>query len=289
MSAFHTGVLLADVIPFLNIKRSNKYIDATIGGGDYTEAILSKGGIVLGIDQDEEAISFCRGRFKEYIKDKRLSVALGNFENVHKIALENDFHDISGIVYDLGISSGQIDNLERGFSFKNGKAVLDMRMSKLTNVKASDILNALGEKQLAGIFYSYGNLLEAKLIARKIVEARKTSSINTVQDLIDILRLIRSDPYQDDFLAKVFLALRIVTNNELESLVDSLPRSIDLLTSGGRLAVISFQSIEDKIVKNLKRSFQIQEITKSPIVPDSLEILQNPRSRSAKLRVYEKI
>lgn len=288
MSAYHKGVLASELLEYLQIKPGEKYIDATIGGGTHTEAILAKGGLVLGIDQDEDAIKFLKEKNLENLK-----LVSSNFEHIKKIAQEHGFTNVSGIIFDLGVSSHQLDEGSRGFSFlKEGK--LDMRMDKRTKVTAADLINNLDKRRLNEIFQTYGQEKFSLAIAGAIRSARQIKPIQTTTELAEIVSEVYRKSRVYDLkihpATRVFQAIRIVVNSELLNLESSLPQTIELLGEHGRLAIISFHSLEDGTVKRFfKTESRLQIITKKPIGPTESEIRENPRSRSAKLRVAEKV
>ncbi|MBI3093087.1 MAG: 16S rRNA (cytosine(1402)-N(4))-methyltransferase RsmH [Candidatus Levybacteria bacterium] len=289
MNNFHTPVLLQEVLEFLRIEKGKKYIDATIGGGGHSFEILKRGGIVLGIDCDEEAIEYINEKIKNQ-KSKikyweRLALAQGNFRDIGEIARSNHFEQVSGILFDLGVSSHQLEDAKRGFSFQK-EGPLDMRMNHKLSVKAADLINGLTKGELYELFSKLAEEPRALAISESIIRARRISPIKTTSELVMAISKVKS-------LARVFQALRIAVNDELNNLRSALPQAVSLLEPGGRLAVISFHSLEDRIVKNAFLDFQNKDfgiiITKKPIVPSSLEIKMNKRSRSAKLRVLEKV
>lgn len=288
MSAYHRGVLANELLEYLQIKPGEKYIDATVGGGTHTEAILAKGGLVLGIDQDEDAIKFLKEKNLENLK-----LVSSNFEHIKKIAQEHGFTNVSGIIFDLGVSSHQLDEGSRGFSFlKEGK--LDMRMDKRTKVTAADLINNLDKRRLNEIFQTYGQEKFSLAIAGAICSARQIKPIQTTTELAEIVSEVYRKSRVYDLkihpATRVFQAIRIVVNSELLNLESSLPQTIELLGEHGRLAIISFHSLEDGTVKRFfKTESRLQIITKKPIGPQEAEIRENPRARSAKLRVAEKV
>ncbi|HEX7041676.1 MAG TPA: 16S rRNA (cytosine(1402)-N(4))-methyltransferase RsmH [Patescibacteria group bacterium] len=292
MSNYHKSVLLQETIDGLAIKSGQKYIDATLGAGGHTREIIKRGGVVLGIDQDNEALEFVRENFKSEILQSKLKLSYGNFSNISKIATENGFERVSGIIFDIGVSSHQLDSPERGFSFLSDSP-LDMRMDKSLQVTAADLVNGLTKSELAELFLKYGEEKFANRIAQNIVLRREKGPIITTLDLANVI--YRSYPVKGKIhpATRVFQALRIAVNDELNSLSDALLKALDLLESGGRIAVISFHSLEDRIVKNMFKNFQEENrgriITEKPIVPLENEQIENKRSRSAKLRIFEKI
>ena len=296
MKNYHISVLLEETINFLNVKPGKKYIDATIGGGGHTEGILERGGKVLGLDVDQESLEWIGERFKvqssKFKVGEDLHLARGNFKDIGMIAREEGFGTVAGIIFDLGVSSHQLDTAERGFSFaKNGP--LDMRMDQKLQIKASDLINILTKGELYELFTKLGEERFARSIANCIVRARRVSPIKTTAELSAIVS--EAVPIKDGKInpaTRVFQALRIAVNDELNSLRETLPEAVSLLEPGGRMCVISFHSLEDRIVKNAFKSFEEQElgrvITKKPVLPGASEVEANKRSRSAKLRVFEK-
>lgn len=297
MSSYHTSVLLHEAVDALCIESGKKYIDGTLGGGGHTFEILKKGGIVLGIDQDQDALNEVRTQLKvqnaKFKIDHELLLAKGNFKDIDQIAKDTKWSSVSGVLLDIGISSHHVDAGERGFSFIHN-APLDMRMDKSLQVTAADLVNGLSKKELTELFFNLGEERYSRQIAEWIIAHRAIEPIKTTVELADIAR--KSVPFQKKGVhpaTKIFQALRIAVNDELHVLIEALPKAVDLLAPGGRLVVISFHSLEDRIVK---RSFlqMAQEgkgviVTKKPIIPTDEEIEHNPRSRSSKMRVFEKI
>jgi 16S rRNA (cytosine1402-N4)-methyltransferase len=312
----HTPVLLDEVVHYLQPKSNQDFIDGTLGGGGHSLAILDRNGPkgrVLGIDLDPTAREAVKETLKKHkIKKNRLVIAPGNFKDIKEIAYEYSFLKASGILLDLGISSGQLQDHVRGFSFIS-TGTLDMRFGPDAGIyTASELLNTLPEQALTDIFKNYGEEPLARPIAKKIIEARKEELITRPEQLTSIISSI----YKRNFKAKskihpatrVFQALRIAVNGELDNLQKTLPDALSLLRLGGRLVVISYHSLEDRIVKHFfqqeskdcicpperptcqcghKASLRI--ITKKPIGPALTEMAENHRSRSAKLRVAERI
>ena len=289
---FHVSVLLKETIEGLRVGEGKRYIDATLGGGGHAEKILELGGIVLGIDVDQEAIEHVQDRIKNYeprIKEK-LTLARGNFRNIDKIAHSQGFDKVSGIMFDLGVSSHQLGAGGRGFSFQK-EGPLDMRMDSELGVRAMDLIKILTKGELYEIFTKFGEENRAWAISERIVSARKMKPIETTKDLVDVIGGKRFGAIHA--ATKVFQALRIAVNDELGSLEEVLPKAIRLLEKNGRLAIISFHSLEDRIVKRSFLNFENMKlgkiITEKPIVPSQEEIEKNRRSRSAKLRIFEKL
>lgn len=303
MSRFkHIPVLLNEAIDYLNIRDSAKYIDATAGGGGHTSEIIKRGGVVLCIDQDTEAVNHLLERFKG---ERNVIVVKGNFSEIKDISrLESneaskndgqahlqDFKNCSGILFDLGMSSFQIDESERGFSFLKNQP-LDMRMDQNITLTARDIVNSWSKPELEEIFLKYGEELNASKIAEEIVTRRKEKKFENTNELVDLIKKLRVGDSKHHPATKVFQALRIAVNSELDVLKKGLVDAVELLESNGRLVVISFHSLEDRIVKNTFREFERSGrgtvLTKKPVTPSLDETEQNRRSRSAKMRVFEK-
>jgi 16S rRNA (cytosine1402-N4)-methyltransferase len=294
MSTYHTSVLLKAAVDGLLVEKGKKYIDATLGGGGHTEEIVRRGGIVLGIDTDEYAIGFVKDKIKtSKLSDKQVTLAKGNFRDLERIGIENGFTDVAGILFDLGVSSYQFDTTERGFSFLR-EATLDMRMDRELTVTAKDLVNGLTKHELSELFVKLGEERFAKKIAEAIVREREKRPIETTAGLAKIIRHnVPGGAKGVHPATRVFQALRIAVNDELNALREALPQAVKLLTKGGRIAVISFHSLEDRIVKQAFLLFAAEElgyiITRKPLIPSEEEAAQNPRSRSAKLRIFEKL
>lgn len=298
---FHTPVLLHEVIEGLNIKPGKRYIDATLGGGGHALEIIKRGGKVLGIDADQEAIKYVESRIRNQESGIRIGedliLVLGNFKDIGGIARKYGFVKVAGILFDLGVSLHQLTTAERGFSFLQD-GPLDMRMgssppaggSGLPSATAADLVNGLYEHELTYLFQRYGEEQLARKLAHAICSARKVERIETTGELVRIVEKVKPRMIGIHPATKIFQALRIAVNDELGSLERALPQAVKLLEPGGRLAVISFHSLEDRIVKDFfKQSKEMFMITKKPIVPSEEERYKNPRARSAKLRIYEKV
>jgi 16S rRNA (cytosine1402-N4)-methyltransferase len=281
MNNFHEPVLLKEVVEGLRVEEDKKYIDATLGGGGHSFEILRLGGVVLGIDLDKDAIA----NIEKNKKPENLTVAGGNFRDIDKIALLNNFDKVAGIIFDLGVSSHQINSARRGFSFQN-KGPLDMRMDQELGVRALDLIKILTKDELYEIFTKFGEESRAWAISDAIVRARSIKPIETTMELAKIAFTISGQS------KKVFQALRIVVNDELNAIIDALPKALGLLEKDGRLCVISFHSLEDRIIKRKFLEFEKENfgkiITQKPIIPTDEEIEKNSRARSAKLRIFEK-
>lgn len=289
----HVPVLLNEVIEYLNLKENKLIIDCTIGEGGHAKKILESlgpSGILLGIDQDQDALVAARERLAPF--GKRVDLIWDNFINLEKILREKEMGKVGGILFDLGVSSLQLNRKERGFSFLR-EGPLDMRMNKAQRINASHLINKTSYKKLQNILYEFGEERWAKRIARAIVREREKTPVTTTTQLARIIE--RALPYRGRIhpATRTFLALRLRINGELENLREALPPTVDSLKKKGRICIISYHSLEDRIVKNSFRDFahqgKLKILTKKPITPTIEEIRVNPRSRSAKLRVGERI
>lgn len=297
VDSFHTPVLLQEVVLGLNVKPGGKYIDGTIGGGGHAREILKRGGRVLGIDQDEDAIRYLEKQFELEISRGQLVLACSNFSRIEEIAREYGFLGADGILFDLGVSSYQIGKSGRGFSFLKDEP-LDMRMNFLTNggkdyISARDLINKSDENELDYIFSKYGEERKSHLVASAIVERRKEKPIETTGELVKIISDIIPKNGKNHPATKIFQALRIAVNNEIENLKKGLDGGFKILNSQGRFLIISFHSLEDRTVKlffrEMVKNGQGSLIGKSFIAPNDDEIRQNRRSRSAKLRIIARL
>jgi len=289
MSTYHTPVLLQEVLDFLRVERGGLYIDATLGGGGHTQQILQRGGRVLGLDVDQDAIEHV---LKNFGTGNEIKIVKGNFKDIDTIALKEGFEKVNGILFDLGVSSHQFEEGERGFSFQKD-AVLDMRMDRDLQVRALDLLNGLTKKELYELFITYGEEHRALAISESIVRSRLVKPIETTGELVKIInKAVGQSNKGINNATKVFQALRIAVNDELHVIEEALPKALELLGDKGRLIVISFHSLEDRIVKNKFKEFEAKDmgiiITKKPVSPTIAELESNRRARSAKLRVFEK-
>jgi 16S rRNA (cytosine1402-N4)-methyltransferase len=297
MNNYHTPALLKEVIDLLQVKADKQYIDATIGGSGHTEVILSLKGKVLGIDEDQDALDYVQDSQKSAVENKQLALAKGNFRDLEKIARLNSFNRVSGILFDLGVSSHQVDTASRGFSFlKEGP--LDMRMDKEGAVTAETLVNLLGKGELYDLFNKLGQEHRAWAVSNSIVRARRVKAIQSTQDLAAVVASAYgitgevSDWTKNKINQKVFQAFRMAVNNELENIQVALPQALELLEEKGRIEVISFHSLEDGIVKKMFKDFAKKGlgkiITEKPIEATGEEKERNSRARSAKLRVFER-
>ena len=289
---YHEPVLLKETVENLNVKEGGKYIDATLGDGGHSLEILKRGGYVLGLDVNEKSLERARLRIKKEGLDERFKGVLGNFKNIEKIGKENGFEKVNGIVYDLGYSSYELEELGLGLSFQTDET-LDMRLSNSLGVTAADLLNSLSEKDIAKLIYEYSDEKLSRKIAREIVKTRSLKKIQTTKDLVEIINSVSYPGYERGRInpaTRTFQALRIVVNDEIENLKKSLPQAARLLLPGSVIILITFHSLEDKVAKEFSRRARpsIKEVYEKPLRPSEEEIERNPRSRSAKLRVFRK-
>ncbi|MFZ2390260.1 MAG: 16S rRNA (cytosine(1402)-N(4))-methyltransferase RsmH [Minisyncoccales bacterium] len=285
----HIPVLLKEVIEYLDIKPNGNYIDCTLNGGGHTREILKRiKGKVLGIEIDKEI-------FEKIEKEKieRLIPVNDSYINIKKIAEENGFDKVNGILFDIGMSSYHIDEAERGFSFNKDEPLI---MNYSTGLTAEEILNEWREDEIEKILKEYGEEDFSKKIAKKIIERRKGERIKSTLQLVNIIKEATPGWYhhgKTHFATRTFQALRIKVNNELDNFRKALPEALNLLEKEGRLVAISFHSLEDRIIKEFlkekEKNGEVKIITKKPIVPEDQEIALNPRSRSSKLRAAIKI
>ena len=299
-NSYHIPVLLKEVVDGLKINATGVYVDCTFGGGGHSNAILEKldsDGRLVAFDQDENAR-------RNLPADSRVTFVPHNFRHLQRFLRLHAISAVDGILADLGVSSHQFDEPDRGFSTRYN-AGLDMRMDRRQTRTASDVINNYGEQQLHKLFEQYGEVTNAKTLAKTIVEIRQVSSIKTIDDLKNALRrIVKGNP--NKYLAQVFQALRIEVNEEVTALRELLQQVPLLLKPGGRVAIITFHSLEDRLVKNFFRRGSFEEaeenpftmeqvvnelkvITKKPITAGEKELKRNPRSRSAKLRIAERI
>lgn len=296
---YHEPVLLKESINGLNIIPNGVYVDVTFGGGGHSREILGRlnKGKLFAFDQDTDAN-------KNSIKEDNFKLLNSNFRNIKNILRIEGVDKIDGLIADLGVSSHQFNVAERGFSTRfSGN--LDMRMNMNTKLNAQYIINNYSEEELANLLFQYGELRNSRKIAKTIVMARKDNEISTTVQLADILGKLSIQRKQNQFISRVFQAIRIHVNDEINALKEMLCATVNLLKEGGRLSIISYHSLEDRLVKNiikkgntdgsLNKDFYgnpqkpFKEITKKVIIPSFDEIQNNPRSRSAKLRIAEKI
>ncbi len=295
MEEVHKPVFLKEVLQYFAPETGKRYIDATLGLGGHSAAILERGGEVLGIEADDAGLVVARRKLSGY---SALKLVRGNFKDIGKIARENGYTEVDGVLFDLGLSSWQLEYSGRGFSFQKDE-LLDMRQDPTLAVTAADLINGLYENELAELFFRFGEEPRARGFARAINRRRELKPFGTTKELADLLVATSGLKYWRRHPAtQVFQALRIAVNNELVNLEAALPQALDLLRVRGSLAVISFHSLEDRIVKrffkmslsprpSVRNSFRL--LTSRPLVPGETELRDNPRSRSAKLRVIERV
>lgn len=291
----HTPVMLNEVVTYLRLSPGKVIVDCTVGEGGHSEGILRKitpGGLLIGIDQDDDALSIARLRLSQF--EGLFTCVWTNFKNIKEVLAKLKIQKVDGVILDLGVSWLQLSSPERGFSFKLD-GPLNMRMDKQAQITAFDLINNLSEEEIANLIYAFGQERYSRRIARRIVEERDKNLIATTGQLANIV--LDAVPYHERFrrihpATRTFMALRIAVNRELEVLQEGLVNAIDVLREKGRICVISFHSLEDRIVKNeFKKQAKegILEIrTKKPITATPDELSNNPKSRSAKLRVAEK-
>src|SRR5258706_8199308 len=289
MSDYHTAVLATEVIEGLHIIPGKKYIDATLGGGGHSREIIKRGGILLGIDTDAEAIKEAEKELRTQDSMTNWKLVQGNFRDIVSIAKENGFEHVDGILFDLGVSSHQLDTVSRGFSYRFGTAPLDLRLNQNMGMTAAEYIKTATEEDLYETIGTYGEEERARAIARAIISARQVSPIETTGELLKVIEGVVGESQGKTVASRVFQALRIVVNDEFGALKSGLKGAEELLAPGGRLVVISFHSLEDRIVKQFLRSNAWKQVTKKPIVANDTEIYLNKRARSAKLRIAEKI
>jgi 16S rRNA (cytosine1402-N4)-methyltransferase len=297
---YHVAVLLKESVDGLEIKPDGIYVDVTFGGGGHSREILSRlgnDGHLYSFDQDADAE-------KNIVSDDRFTFVRSNFRYLKNWMRYYDVEQIDGLLADLGVSSHHLDDETRGFSFRF-EAPLDMRMNKRAGLTAADIVNDYDEERLSDVFYLYGELKNARRIASAIVKARQTKRIETTGELLETVGNLFQKEREKKEMAKLFQALRIEVNHEMEALREMLNGACDLLAEGGRLSVITYHSLEDRIVKNMMKAGNVEgkvrqdffgrveapfrAVSNKPVVPDADEQAANPRSRSAKLRVAERV
>ncbi|WP_227767118.1 16S rRNA (cytosine(1402)-N(4))-methyltransferase RsmH [Zhaonella formicivorans] len=310
MEFHHVPVLLKETLELLAVKPDGIYVDCTLGGGGHSEAILKKleaKGLLIGIDQDKDAINATSQRLAVY--GSKFKAVHANYSQLARILAAHDVRGIDGVLFDLGVSSYQLDAGERGFSYMHD-APLDMRMDRSRNTSAKELVNCLSEEELARVIWEYGEERWAKRIAQFIIQKRKQAPIETTGQLVEVIKAAipagarREGPHP---AKRTFQALRIAVNQELEVLKNTIEQAVHFLHPGGRIAIITFHSLEDRIVKEIFRKLArgctcppgfpvcvcgkepvIDILTKKPVVASPLELKVNPRARSAKLRAAVK-
>ncbi len=305
---YHIPVLYEETLENLVKNSDGVYVDCTLGGGGHSEGILkrlSEKGNLISIDQDQEAINFAGKRLEEY-RNKH-QIFKDNFLNLDTVIYMAGFEKVDGILMDIGVSSKQLDDPDRGFSYKYDTR-LDMRMDKSSPFSAYELLNQYPEEEISRIIYEYGEERHARKIARFIVEARSQKPIETTGDLVAIIKRAIKGKSQKHPAKKTFQAIRIEVNRELDVLKNSIEKAVDSLKPGGRLVIITFHSLEDRIVKNMFKEMslecicppellickcnhkaKVKLVTRKPIIPKNNELDFNNRAHSSKLRVVERL
>lgn len=296
---YHIPVLLHPSVDGLDIRPDGTYVDVTFGGGGHSREILSRlgpGGRLLGFDQDEDAE-------RNIVDNPHFTFVRSNFRYLHNFLRYYGIDQVDGILADLGVSSHHFDDSERGFSFRFDGA-LDMRMNKRAGITAADVVNTYDEERLANVFYLYGELKNSRKLAATLAKARAAHPIATIGEFLEAVRPLFGKEREKKEMARVFQALRIEVNQEMEALKEMLAAATQALRPGGRLVVITYHSLEDRIVKNVMKTGNAEgkaekdfygnlqtpfrAVNNKVIVPDADEVARNPRSRSAKLRIAEK-
>jgi 16S rRNA (cytosine1402-N4)-methyltransferase len=295
---FHIPVLADEVVAWLRCQPGGLYLDCTVGYGGLAACVLDASGPngwLIGLDQDPEAVAAARTRLAPY--GGRVELVHGNFKDLKRHLASAGVSQVNGVMFDLGVSSAQLGRPERGFSFL-AEGPLDMRMDPGAGAPAADLLDRLLEDDLADLIYQYGEERYARRIAKAVVRSRRTHPLRTTSDLIAAIRSAVPAAYRRGrihFATRTFQALRIAVNRELEVLQSALRDAADVLAPGGRLCVIAFHSLEDRIVKQAFRALSsgpapiLSTLTKKPVIPTKAERQDNPRARSAKLRVAERL
>jgi 16S rRNA (cytosine1402-N4)-methyltransferase len=309
MSFGHTPVLIQEAMGLLKPRPGERYLDGTLGGGGHTEQILlrsSPDGRVLGLDWDEDAVTAARQRLSRF--GDRLTIIQANFQQAKAILTDMNWGPIDGVILDLGVSSHQFDSAERGFSFQSS-APLDMRMDRRQRLTAAEIVNTFAEAEIARIITDYGEEPRARRIAAMITAERQNRAIETTTDLARIIGRVKGRRNRAHHPAtQTFQALRIAVNRELDSLRDVLEHGYEMLTPGGRMVIISFHSLEDRLVKTAFHKWsqrclcppktmkcecgwsqKVQRLTRKPIIASAEEVRANPRARAAKLRAVVRV
>jgi 16S rRNA (cytosine1402-N4)-methyltransferase len=302
----HIPVMLDEAVSLLVTKSSGIYFDGTLGFGGHSEEIVKRlddNGKLIAADVDEDAFSFSQKKFES---DDRVKLFKFNFSRIDIISKIESVEFFDGVIADLGVSSFQLDNPESGFTYRE-EADLDLRMDKTTKLNAADVVNSFSEEDLADILYRFGEEKNSRLIARRIVQQRFRRKIRTTRDLAAVIEEVTPPPYRNKSLSRVFQALRIYVNDELEMLKIFLTKSVDLLSPGGRIVILSYHSLEDRIVKDAFRyealdcicpkdfpictcgkESRLKIITKRPMTATKVETDRNHRARSVKLRAAER-
>jgi 16S rRNA (cytosine1402-N4)-methyltransferase len=309
----HYTVLLKETVDGLQVRPDGIYVDCTLGGAGHSEYLLSRlseNGHLYAFDQDQKALDHAAVRLKKYVDQGMVTFIKANFRTIQDRLAEQGVFQVDGILYDLGVSSPQLDEAERGFSYHQD-APLDMRMDQQASLSAYEVVNQYDYHELVKIFFRYGEEKFSKQVAREIERTRTKQPIETTGELVEVIKAAIPAPARRKGghpAKRIFQAIRIAVNDELGAIETSLEQAIQLLSVNGRVSVITFHSLEDRIVKNMFKEFstvqdlppglpvipekfqpELKLITRKPIVPSSVELAENNRSRSAKLRVAEKI
>ena len=304
---YHKPVLFDEVMENIISEGDAVYVDCTLGGGGHTEGMLersSEGSKVIGIDQDKEAINFAKERLKKY--GNKIEIFQDNFRNLDTVIYLAGHNKVDRILMDIGVSSNQLDNLERGFSYRYD-ARLDMRMDRNLKISAYEVVNDFSEKEIADIIYKYGEEPKSRKIAKNIVEYRKNKKIETTLELSEIIIKSIGKSMKKHPSKRTFQAIRIFVNKELEVLEEALDKAVKLLNDNGKLLVITFHSLEDRMVKEKFREYENpctcppeipicvcnkkslgKVVTRKPIIAKESEVNENNRAHSAKLRIFER-
>jgi 16S rRNA (cytosine1402-N4)-methyltransferase len=294
MNTYHVPILVTEVLEGLRIQKGKRYIDATTGGGGHTVAMLMQGAVVLGLDADQAAVDFTRKRIREELPEARekteWKLVQGNFRDIQKLATHAGFKCVSGVLFDLGVSSRQLDSETKGFTYRCGSGKLDMRFDQAGGITAEEVIRTYSTEDLYEIFSKFGEEERAGAIAHAVSRARSVKRITSVADFVSAIRtVVPNEKELNGVLSRIFQALRIAVNDEFEALRSGLAGAADVLEPGGRIAVLSFHSLEDRIVKQYFRNGRWRVISKKPITAGEQEQTVNRRARSAKLRIAEKI
>lgn len=307
-SEYHIPVLYQETLDNMITDKNGVYVDCTLGGGGHSEGILkelSEDGKLISIDQDQQAIDFAKKRLEKY--GTKWKVFKSNFENIDSVVYMAGYDKVDGILMDIGVSSTQLDDPERGFSYRYDTK-LDMRMNRSNPLSAYEVVNEYSEEDLSRIIYTYGEERYSRRIARLICEKRTEKPIETTGDLVEIIKKAYPSRAEKHPAKKTFQAIRIEVNRELEVLEKAITKAFNMLKPGGRLAIITFHSLEDRLVKNMFRDLctgckcppelpicvcnekpKGKLVTRKPIIPNEKELKFNNRAHSSKLRVIEKI
>ncbi|MBO0439161.1 16S rRNA (cytosine(1402)-N(4))-methyltransferase RsmH [Candidatus Enterococcus ikei] len=309
----HYTVLLKETVDGLHVKEDGIYVDCTLGGAGHSEYLLSQlgeQGHLYAFDQDQNALDFAAQRLKKYVDQGMVTFIKSNFRHLKQELANQGIHHVDGILYDLGVSSPQLDEAERGFSYHQD-APLDMRMDQDAELSAYDVVNEYSYHDLVKIFFRYGEEKFSKQVAREIERVREKAPIETTGELVEIIKSAIPAPARRKGghpAKRIFQAIRIAVNDELGVVEESLEQAIALLNKNGRISVITFHSLEDRIVKSMFKEYssiqdlppglpmvpeefqpELKVITRKPILPGETELAENNRSRSAKLRIAEKV